>query len=127
MASLLPMGATLTTDAVFDAFLGERDRAFYYGHTFCGHPLGAALAREVLAIYREERIVERTQEGAKAIAAFFSELASVPGVLRTRSLGMIGAADLASSCEGYLGEIGWRVFEEARARGAYLRPLGNTV
>ena len=37
-------------------------------------------------------------------------------------------ADLAAgSGAGYLGDSGWRVYEEARRRGAYLRPLGDTV
>jgi adenosylmethionine-8-amino-7-oxononanoate aminotransferase len=40
---------------------------------------------------------------------------------------MIGAADLAGDGSGYLGNVGWRVYEEARKRGAYLRPLGDTV
>jgi adenosylmethionine-8-amino-7-oxononanoate aminotransferase len=40
---------------------------------------------------------------------------------------MIGAADLADPSPGYLGGAGWRVYDEARRRGAYLRPLGNTV
>jgi adenosylmethionine-8-amino-7-oxononanoate aminotransferase len=40
---------------------------------------------------------------------------------------MIGAADLADDDRGYLGAAGWRVYDEARKRGAYLRPLGNTV
>jgi adenosylmethionine-8-amino-7-oxononanoate aminotransferase len=48
-------------------------------------------------------------------------------VLRVRSIGMIGAADLEDTTDGYLAGIGWRVFEEARRRGAYLRPLGSTV
>jgi len=39
---------------------------------------------------------------------------------------MIGAADLGGA-SGYLGRAGWRVCEEARKRGAYLRPLGDTV
>lgn len=38
---------------------------------------------------------------------------------------MIGAADLGGG--GYLGGLGWRVYEAARALGAYLRPLGDTV
>jgi adenosylmethionine-8-amino-7-oxononanoate aminotransferase len=41
---------------------------------------------------------------------------------------MIGAADLRPTGEGgYLGESGWRVYDEAKKRGAYLRPLGDTV
>jgi adenosylmethionine-8-amino-7-oxononanoate aminotransferase len=125
-ATLVPMGATLATERIFDAFRGGKERALYYGHTFCGYPLGAALAREVLAIYREEDVLGQVARKAPIIARAFAKLASRPGVQRVRSLGMIGAADLAGA-SGYLGTAGWRVFEEARARGAYLRPLGDTV
>jgi adenosylmethionine-8-amino-7-oxononanoate aminotransferase len=126
-AAVVPMGAVLATERVLSAFRGGRDRAFLHGHTFCGNPLGAALAREVLAIYRDERILERAALLAPVIARGFEQLAGLPGVERVRSLGMIGAADLADEREGYLGAVGWRVYDEARKRGAYLRPLGRTV
>jgi adenosylmethionine-8-amino-7-oxononanoate aminotransferase len=125
-SSLLPMGATLVTERVFDAFRGGKERALYYGHTFCGHPLGAALAREVLAIYRDEDVLGQVARKAPVIARAFEKLLGVPGVGAVRSLGMIGAADLAGR-GGYLGNAGWRVSAEARARGAYLRPLGDTI
>jgi adenosylmethionine-8-amino-7-oxononanoate aminotransferase len=129
-ASLLPMAATLVTDRIYDSYRGASDRALWYGHTFCGHPLGAALAREVLAIYDDEAVVAQVQAKAPRITAAFERIAAIPGVARVRSLGMTGAADLvASSSSGtsYLGQAGWRVYEEARRRGAYLRPLGDTV
>jgi adenosylmethionine-8-amino-7-oxononanoate aminotransferase len=119
------MGATLATARVESAFRGERERALLYGHTLCGNPLGAALAREVLAVYRDERVLERAEAKAAIIARAFERIGTLPGVLGVRSLGMIGAADLGG--QGYLGGLGWRVFEEARRRGAYLRPLGDTV
>ena len=40
---------------------------------------------------------------------------------------MIGACDLSAGKTGYLADIGWQVYAEARARGAYLRPLGNVI
>ncbi len=130
-ASLIPMGATLASERVLDAFRGGKDRALHYGHTFCGNPLGAALAREVLAIYRDEAIVLGVKRKAPALARAFASLGELPGVDRVRSLGMIGAADLSprsgGTSGGYLGELGWRVYDEARKRGAYLRPLGDTV
>jgi adenosylmethionine-8-amino-7-oxononanoate aminotransferase len=125
-AAMVPMGATLVTEEVFDAFRGPCDRTLYYGHTFCGNPLGAALAREVLAIYRDEAIVEQARTKGARIARAFERIASLPSVERVRSLGMIGAADLVGG-GGYLGEAGWRVYEAAKRRGAYLRPLGDTV
>jgi adenosylmethionine-8-amino-7-oxononanoate aminotransferase len=124
-ATVLPMGATMATEAVFDAFRGDPSRAFYYGHTFCGHPLGAALAREVLRIYRDEDVLGQVARKSKRITACVERLGQRPGIARARSLGMIGAVDLGGS--GYLGGIGWRVYKEARARGAYIRPLGDVV
>ncbi|MBI3204383.1 MAG: adenosylmethionine--8-amino-7-oxononanoate transaminase [Myxococcales bacterium] len=123
---LLPMGATLVSERIFEGFLGEPERAFYYGHTFSGNPLGAALAREVLAIYRDERILERAAQKALRIRSAFEELATCEGVGRVRSLGMIGALELEGQ-SGYLAGSGRRVAEEALKRGAYLRPLGNVV
>jgi len=128
-SSIIPMGAVLATDRVFDAFRGGRARAFLHGHTFCGNPLGAALAREVLAIYRDEHVLEQVARKATLIARAFDGIRALPGVARVRTLGMIGAADLVDDEgeAGYLGGIGWRVYDEARKRGAYLRPLGSTV
>ncbi len=123
---MLPMAATLTTPRIFEGFLGAPERAFYYGHSFCGNPLGAAVAREVLRIYEEDKVVEGVQIRASRISRAFAEMADLPGVVRTRALGMVGALDLEGPA-GYLGGAGWRVYEEARRRGAYLRPLGNVV
>lgn len=124
-AGFIPMAATLATDPIFDSFRGSPDRALWYGHTFCGNPLGAALAREVLAIYEDEQVVAQVQRKAKRIEAAFAQLKE-GGAARVRTLGMIGAADLEDT-RGYLGRAGWRVYEEAKRRGAYLRPLGDTV
>ena len=123
---MFPMAATLATQRIFDGFLGDPARAFYYGHSYCGNPLGAAIAREVLAIYRDEDILAKAEIKAKRIAAAFHALAEIPGTTRPRSIGMTGAIDLTAGAD-YLGRAGWRVYEEARKRGAYLRPLGDIV
>jgi adenosylmethionine---8-amino-7-oxononanoate aminotransferase len=123
---MLPMAGTLATERVFTGFLGGRERAFYYGHSFCGNPLGAAVAREVLRIYEEEEVLARAATKAARIANAFAKLADVRGVARVRSVGMIGALDLDGAA-GYLADVGWRVYEEALRRGAYLRPLGNVI
>ena len=123
---MLPMAATLATPRVFDAFRGAPERAFFYGHSYGGNPLGAAVAREVLRVFRDEDILARAAPKAARIADAFRAMGQLPGVTGARSLGMIGALDLATNAD-YLGGAGWRVFEEARRRGAYVRPLGDVV
>jgi adenosylmethionine-8-amino-7-oxononanoate aminotransferase len=125
-AGMLPMAATLVGERVFSGFLGDAERTFFYGHTFCGNPLGAALAREVLRVFRDEQVLARAQPKAERIARAFEQFRSLPDVRETRSLGMIGALDLAGG-RSYLEQRGKRVQAEALRRGAYLRPLGNTI
>ena len=126
---MLPMAATLVTQRIFDGFLGDPSRAFYYGHTYCGNALGAAIAREVLRVYEDEQILERAKPKSRAIAAAFQSLTALPHIARARSIGMIGAVDLEvpDAEAGYLARAGWRVYEAARRRGVYLRPLGSTI
>ena len=123
---MLPMAATLSSRRVFEGFIGDPQRAFYYGHTFCGNALGAAVALEVLRIFEEEKVLEAAAPKAQRMARAFAEMESWTGVARTRAIGMVAALDLEGE-SGYLADAGWRVYERALQRGVYLRPLGNVV
>lgn len=123
---MLPMAATLASRRVFDAFLGDPRRALYYGHSYAGNPLGAAVAREVLAVYRDEDVLGAAARTAAKIATAFEIIGRIDGAVDARARGCIGAVDLAPDA-GYLGARGWKAFEEARRLGAYLRPLGDVV
>ncbi|MCP3099083.1 adenosylmethionine--8-amino-7-oxononanoate transaminase [Myxococcus sp. K15C18031901] len=123
---LMPFAVTLASERVFSGFLGASSRALYYGHSYCGNPLGAAVAREVLAVYRDEDVLGQVARKAPRVKAAFERMAgSLPGLVRPRAVGMVGAVDLGGG--GYLAQSGWRVYEAARKRGLYLRPLGDTV
>jgi adenosylmethionine-8-amino-7-oxononanoate aminotransferase len=122
---MLPFSATLATERIYEGFRGDTYRALMHGHTFCGNPMGAAVAREVLAIYRDENVLEAAAPKATRIAEAVAALGSIPGVSHPRSLGMIGAIDVGEA--GYMGKIGWQISDVALELGAHLRPLGNTV
>jgi adenosylmethionine-8-amino-7-oxononanoate aminotransferase len=72
-------------------------------------------------------VLEQVAQKESVVARGLEKLSNAPSVQRVRSIGLVGAADLADEAPGYLGGVGWRVYEEARRRGAYLRPLGSTV
>ncbi|MGB8329941.1 MAG: adenosylmethionine--8-amino-7-oxononanoate transaminase [Polyangiales bacterium] len=121
----LPFAATLATDRIYGGFRGDKSRAFMHGHTFCGNPLGAALAREVLAIYREDRVLEAAKPKAIRLAKRIAEMREVAGVTAPRALGMVAAFEVGE--RGYMGTTGWQISDAALGLGAHLRPLGNTV
>ena len=84
------------------------------------HPGGAALH-----LRRDEDVLGQVNRKSALVRAAFEAFSQLPGITATRSLGLVGACDLGEPA--YLGRRGWKVYEEARRRGAYLRPLGNTV
>lgn len=122
---LVPFGVTLASKRIHDGFRGDTRRAFLHGHTFCGNPLGAAVALEVLRIYRDEDVIAGAAPKAERMAAAFARMGELPGTRHARSLGMVGAVDVGEG--GYHGRTGWAVQEAARERGIWLRPLGNVV
>lgn len=122
---VLPFAATLATDRIYDGFRGGKEHALMHGHTFFGNPLGAAVALEVLAVYRSEQILERAEPKAAHLADAIRELGSLRGVRNPRALGMCAAFDVGET--GYMGTTGWEISEAALELGAHLRPLGNTI
>jgi len=122
---VLPFSATLATARIYDGFRGDKSRALMHGHTFCGNPLGAAVAREVLAIYRDDDVLEAAKPKAARLAERIKQMAEVPRVSAPRSLGMCAAFEVGT--RGYMGTTGWQISDAALALGAHLRPLGNTV
>lgn len=123
---VMPFAATLTSERVFEGFLGDRSRALYYGHTYTGNPLGARVAAETLAVYEDEAVLAGIPERAERIRRSFERMGARQGARAPRALGMCAALELGGESD-YLADSGWRVSRAARRRGAYLRPLGSVV
>jgi adenosylmethionine-8-amino-7-oxononanoate aminotransferase len=130
----LAMAATLATDEVWQAFLGEysESKSFFHGHTFGGNPLAAAAAAASLEIFDEEQTLAQLQPKIELIASRLSRIAELPQVGDTRQLGLIAGIELVrdrATREPYpwSEQRGKRVCDFALSQGVWLRPLGNVV
>jgi adenosylmethionine---8-amino-7-oxononanoate aminotransferase len=123
----LPLAATLTSERIYEAFLGEFEefRAFFHGHTYTGNPLACAAALATLDVFREERTLERLRPKIELLAALLRPLATHPAVREVRRCGFMVGIEL----EEFPPELrmGHRVTLEARRLGAIIRPLGDVV
>jgi adenosylmethionine-8-amino-7-oxononanoate aminotransferase len=116
----LPLAATLTTGAVYDAFLGGPERAFYYGHSYTANPLGCAAALANLEIFEHEGTLAALQPKIALLAELIAELAAgQPRVREVRQCGFVAGIefdrDAAAICVA------------ARDHGLLTRPIRNTV
>ncbi len=130
-AGYLPLAATLTTERVFRAFLGGPERTLYYGHSYCGHALGCAVALENLAIFREEGVLARLQGQIRRMAGLLgTRLRASPFVHEIRQCGFVAGIELRRP-GGIPFEAGSRMGAKvclaAREFGLITRPVLDTL
>jgi adenosylmethionine-8-amino-7-oxononanoate aminotransferase len=123
----LPLAATLTSERLYEGFLGRHEefRTFFHGHTYTGNPLACAAGIATLDVFREERTLERMQPKIELLGALLEPVASHPAVREVRRRGFMVGIELAEYPLPV--RIGHRVTLEARRRGAIIRPLGDVM
>jgi adenosylmethionine-8-amino-7-oxononanoate aminotransferase len=130
----LPLAATLTTEEVYSAFVGTASdpKTFYHGHTYCGNPLGAAVALANLQVFEDERTLEAMTPKIDLLRRRLDEFTTLPHVGDVRQRGLIGGVELVAdkaTKERYpwSDQIGARVCRRARDFGLLIRPLGDVI
>lgn len=130
----LPMAATLTTQAVFDAFLGEyaEFKTFFHGHSFTGNQLGAAAGLASLGLLRTPRSLRARARLEAALRAALQTLWGLPNVGDIRQEGLVVGIELVRDWRtrqpfDLRDQAGIRVCAEMARRGVLTRPVGNVV
>ncbi|MCB1090561.1 MAG: adenosylmethionine--8-amino-7-oxononanoate transaminase [Verrucomicrobiae bacterium] len=131
----LPLAATLTTERVFEAFLGsvEEQKTFYYGHSYCGNPLGCAAALASLSVFDSDQTLSGLRSKRVRLAtALERHFGGHPNVAETRQLGLIAAIDVVKCRETaepfpWTDLTGAKVCMAARKHGLLTRPILDTL
>lgn len=121
----LPLAATLTTESIFEKFLGnqEEQKTFYYGHSYNANPLGCAAALANLEIFENEHTLEKLQGKIAQLKALLAEhLAPLPQVSEIRQCGFIAGIDIVKG-----GSSGAEICLAAREHSLLTRPIGDTL
>ena len=132
----MPLAATLATEEIFSAFLGDFGelKTFFHGHTYTGNPLACAAALASLEVFTEENTLAPEVFGTKAdcYARGMERLAGMPHVGSVRFRGLMGGVELVKDKETkepyrFTDRVGHQVCMRARQHGVILRPLGDVV
>src|SRR5947199_8018782 len=75
----LPLAATLTTEEIYRAFLGDYAewKTFFHGHSYTGNPLGCAVALANLEVFRKERTLARMRSRMRALTRLLRPLSTL--------------------------------------------------
>jgi adenosylmethionine-8-amino-7-oxononanoate aminotransferase len=143
-AGYLPLGATIATERIYEAFLSDdRKKTFFHGHSFTANPLSCAVALASLELFREHDVLGRVQRLESRLRAGLMPLAELPNVGDVRVIGGVGIVELVGNTPpsppsaapagvrqeagGYLDGIGPRLAARFLERSLLIRPLGHVV
>ena len=131
----LPLAATLASEEIFTAFLGEYKefKSFFHGHTYTGNPLGCAAALANLELFERENIIERMQPKIGYLRNRLNdEFLALSHVSDVRQWGFMIGIELVEDGKTHKNypperRIGHKVVLEARKHGVLIRPLGDII
>ena len=130
----LPLAATLATEEIFAAFLGEFEefKTFFHGHTYTGNPLAAAAGLANLDIFAQDRVIEGLAPKIELLIRLLERMAEVPQVGDIRQRGLMVGIELVQDQESrepfpVSRRVGHQVILAARKLGVILRPLGDVI
>ncbi|HUE26350.1 MAG TPA: adenosylmethionine--8-amino-7-oxononanoate transaminase [Solirubrobacteraceae bacterium] len=124
----LPLAATVTSERVYEGFLGRPEdmRTFFHGHTYTGNPLACAAGVASLEVFEREQTLERLAPKIDLLARTLSHrVAVLPAVAEVRQRGFMVGIELAARDPAE--RLGHQVTLAARRRGAIIRPLGDVL
>jgi adenosylmethionine-8-amino-7-oxononanoate aminotransferase len=132
----LPLAATMTTEEIFSAFLGDfRElKTFFHGHTYTGNPLACAAALASLKVFAEEKTLETSvfEPKLQRYRTGMKRLEQLTHVGSVRYRGLMGGVELVKDKKTkepfpFEKRLGYQVIMEARKEGVMLRPLGDVI
>ncbi len=130
----VPLAATLTSDEIYEAFLGppEEGKTFFHGHTYTGNALGCAAARATLDIFDDENVLDYLPDKIDYFEEALEPLNDLEWVGDIRQCGMAVGVEMVSDPETREGfeavdRVSQKVCRKAREKGVFLRPLGDVI
>lgn len=129
-----PLAATLTTQDVFDVFLGEYEefKSFFHGHSFTGNQIGSASALASLDLLKTRRSVAARDRIDRQLRRELQSLWSQENVGDVRQVGLLAGIELVQDWRTrkpfkLADKAGIRVCDAMAEKGVLTRPVGNVI
>jgi beta-alanine--pyruvate transaminase len=128
-AGSVPMGGVIARKHIYEAFMKGPEHVveLFHGYTYSAHPLACAAGLATLDLYEKEGLFERARGLESKWADAVHSLKGLPNVVDIRTIGLVGAIDLAPNAVGP-GKRGFEIMDEAYHRQDLLiRMAGDTI
>jgi adenosylmethionine-8-amino-7-oxononanoate aminotransferase len=126
---VLPLGLTVTTNKVYNAFLSDhKTHALLHGHSFTGNPLVCAAACASLDLFEQKETWDNIDFILNSNKQYLKTIKNHKIVKEIRLCGTILAIEIETG-EGnnYFSNIRDTAYKYFLGKGLLIRPLGNVI
>ncbi|CAA6672207.1 unnamed protein product [Spirodela intermedia] len=132
---VVPLAATLATEAIFEAFSGDsKAEALLHGHSYSAHPMGCSAATKAIQWFKDPSTNPNLEGGGESLKELWDgelvrQVSSHFAVRRVVALGTLCAIELRAegSDASYASLYASSLVRSLRGDGVYMRPLGNVI
>jgi adenosylmethionine-8-amino-7-oxononanoate aminotransferase len=119
----ITLGATLTTDEIFNAFLSDKpEDAFMHGPTFMANPLACSAANASLDLFESEPRLSQVENIESQLIAELAPCKNLNGVVDVRVKGAIGVVQVDTTKIDI-----YALRPKFVERGVWLRPFKDVI
>ncbi|MDJ0792622.1 MAG: aspartate aminotransferase family protein [Woeseiaceae bacterium] len=95
---VIPMGAVLVKDEIYDAFMNGPAHMIelFHGYTYSGHPVAAAAGLATMDVYEEEGTFEQARGLEQHFEDLLHSFTDHDHVIDVRNFGLMGSIEMAS-------------------------------
>lgn len=126
-----PLGGIQISDAIRESiWSADADHSWSHGYTYSGHATGCAVALRNLEIIEDEKLVENSRAmGERLLAGLQRLVDEFDHVENARGIGLICGIEFVRDAESRepLPDMATAFHKACKARGLWLRTLGNTI
>lgn len=124
----LPLAVTMCRADIFDAhYSTDRSKTFFHSSSYTANPIACAAAVANLEVWDREPVQQQIDALAASHEARQKTFENDDRFTNIRRTGTIAAVDLKVKDQGYLAEVGPKLYAHFQSRDLLLRPLGNTI
>ncbi|MDR2066724.1 MAG: adenosylmethionine--8-amino-7-oxononanoate transaminase [Endomicrobium sp.] len=130
----LPLAVTVTTNKIYNAFLGkyEEFKTFFHGHSYTANPLACAAANAVFDILKEDNVLEKANDVIKHLEKELKGLLNHIRVGNIRQCGVMVGIEIVESKQtdkpyNCKLKIGAQICNKLRKHGIIIRNLRDIL
>jgi adenosylmethionine-8-amino-7-oxononanoate aminotransferase len=141
-----PIAVTLTTDEIYNAFLGEytENKQLFHGHTYTGHPAGCAACITNLELYEKYNLLQKIRGNSNYIEKRLKVFQDFKCVHKIKHKGLLIGIELAKvdtitkkrknkkpltfiDDDGQKLDLNNYIMKESIKKGIFIRSLGHII